>query len=203
MQLISLFPTAVKIYQIDRELTKTETNFVDKLEKCPNTGNRTSVQNYILNNKQLKSLHKFCVDSANDYFREIWKPKKELSLYITQSWANYTARGQHHHKHAHPNSFISGVFYVSAVEGVDKIHFFNSNHHHLNNIRVFPKEFNIFNSESWWLPASTGKLILFPSSLEHMVETVLSEQERVSISFNTFLKGPIGENHSLTELVIS
>lgn len=202
MQLISLFPTAVGIYQLDRALTKSETNFIQKFERRKNTGNLTSVDNYVFNNKQLKSLHKFCLESANNFFHELWKPKKELNLYITQSWVNYTAKGQFHHKHAHPNSFISGVFYVNANEQTDKIHFFSDNKHHINQIRVFPTEYNPFNSESWWLSAGTGKLVLFPSSLEHMVEAVTTEEERISLSFNTFIKGPIGENHTLTELVI-
>jgi uncharacterized protein (TIGR02466 family) len=202
MQLISLFPTGVGIYQLERSLSKTETNFIQKLERRNNTGNQTSVDNYVFNNKQLKSLHKFCLESANNYFKDLWKPKNELSLYITQSWVNYTGKDQFHHKHAHPNSFISGVFYVNANDGKDKIHFFSDNKHHMNQIRVFPTEYNQFNSETWWLSTGTGKLILFPSSLEHMVEKITTDEERISLSFNTFIKGPIGENYSLTELVI-
>lgn len=199
MQIISLFPTGVGNFELDRNLTKSELSFIKSLERRNNSGNFTSVDNYVFNNKQLKSLHKFCLQSATTYFQELWKPKKELTLYITQSWINYTSKGQFHHKHEHPNSFISGVFYVNADGEKDKIIFFNEKYAH---IKVFPTEYNMFNSDSWWIPVSTGKLVLFPSSLEHMVESVIADQERISLSFNTFMKGPIGENHSLTELVI-
>lgn len=199
MQIISLFPTGVGCFQLDRDIKKTEFNFVKKLERRNNTGNFTSLENYVFNNKQLKSLHKFCLDSANTYFKELWKPKEELQIYITQSWINYTSKGQFHHKHAHPNSFISGVFYLNANETSDKIHFVYEKY---RQIKVFPTEYNVFNSDSWWLPVNSGKLLLFPSSLEHMVETVTCEDERISLSFNTFLKGPIGQNETLTELII-
>jgi uncharacterized protein (TIGR02466 family) len=203
MQLFSLFPTAVGSFQLDRSLTKKELTLINKFEKRPNSGNQTSVDNYVFKQKQLQSLHNFCLESANQFFQEIWKPKKELSLYITQSWVNYTAKGQFHHKHAHPNSFISGVFYISANPELDKIFFYNGFYSQYQQIKIFPIEYNQYNSESWWLPVSTGQLMLFPSSLEHMVESVISDSERISLSFNTFLRGPIGENQSLTELVIS
>ncbi len=199
MEIIPLFPTGVGCFHLDRKLTDKEFSLIKKLPKRDNSGNLTSVDNYVFKQKQLNALHKFCLQSANSFFQEIWKPKKELEIYITQSWVNYTNKGQFHHKHAHPNSFISGVFYVNADPEKDKIHFFNEKY---LQIRVFPTEYNTFNSTSWWLPVSTGKLLLFPSSLEHMVEQVISEEERISLSFNTFLKGPIGQNETLTELVI-
>ena len=37
-----------------------------------------------------------------------------IHLKITQSWINFTKKGEYHHPHAHPNSLISGVFYVEA-----------------------------------------------------------------------------------------
>ena len=56
------------------------------------------------------------------------------------------------------------------------------------------------NSESWWFEVGSGDLVLFPSNLEHMVETKVGNETRVSIAFNTFLKGHIGVDESLTGL---
>jgi len=42
--------------------------------------------------------------------------------------------------------------------------------------------------------------MIFPSSLTHMVETTKSDQTRISISFNTFPKGYVGEDLDLTGL---
>jgi hypothetical protein len=43
-------------------------------------------------------------------------------------------------------------------------------------------------------------LILFPSSLTHMVPTIQGEQTRISLSFNTFPVGTVGEEMDLTGL---
>jgi len=43
---------------------------------------------------------------------------------------------------------------------------------------------------------------LFPSNLTHMVETVQTEDTRISIAFNTFLEGVVGDNKTLTELLL-
>ena len=69
-------------------------------------------------------------------------------------------------------------------------------------VKLPPDNYNSWNSESWWFDVGTGDLILFPSSLEHMVETVQGNQTRISLSFNTFPVGNIGEEVSLTGLQI-
>jgi len=200
VNILTLFPTAVGKFTLDRELTKQELEYIEKAERRPNQGNQTSVKNYVLKDKPLKKLNDFLLDSTNKYFSEVYRPKDNVKIYITQSWLNYTEKNQYHHKHAHPNSFISGVFYASGDVTKDKIHFYGNELY--KQIKVEPTDYNLYNSESWWLEAGTGILYLFPSSLTHMVTTLDHEQTRVSLSFNTFLKGTIGENHNLTELLI-
>jgi len=199
VNLLTVFPTAVGKFELGRELTKQELKYITDVERRPNMGNQTSVNNYILKEKPLKKLGDFLLDSANKYFQEVYQPNDAVKLYITQSWLNYTDKGQFHHKHEHPNSFLSGVFYVSADVTMDKIFFFKDEYKQIN---VPATSFNLYNSESWWLEAGKGYLYIFPSSLTHMVEQVQTEGTRISLSFNTFLKGTIGSNHNLTELLI-
>jgi len=111
---------------------------------------------------------------------------------------NYCKKGEFHHQHKHPNSFISGIFYVKSNANKDKIYFYKNQYQQLS---ITTKNYNLYNSESWWLEVETGDLILFPSSLEHKVATVETDL-RVSLSFNTFLKGTLGSNRELTELVL-
>ena len=58
------------------------------------------------------------------------------------------------------------------------------------------------NSETFMLPCKPGELILFPSSLKHSVPTNRNEEERISVSFNTFCIDIIGSEQSLTHLDI-
>ena len=193
----SLFPTAVTFFQYEG-ITEKETKFLVKQKTRSNTGNTTSIDNNILENKEMKKLKQFIEKSVKEYFKNIYQPKNNVEPYITQSWCNYTKEGQFHHKHAHPNSFISGVFYVQADKTKDKIYFYKEEY---KQIKVPAKEYNLFNSESWWFETGTNDLVLFPSNLTHMVEKVVGK-ERISLSFNTFLKGYIGEDIELTGLHI-
>ena len=193
----SLFPTAVTFYK-HKGITEKEIKFIAKQETRGNTGNTTSIDNNILENREMKKLKQFIEKSLKEYFQNIYVPKNNVEPYITQSWCNYTKEGQFHHKHAHPNSFISGVFYVQADKTKDKIYFYKEEY---KQIKVPAKEYNLFNSESWWFETGTNDLVIFPSSLIHMVEKVVGK-ERISLSFNTFLKGYIGEDTELTGLHI-
>jgi len=193
----SLFPTAVTFFQY-KGITEKEIKFITEQKTRDNTGNTTSIDNNILNNKEMKKLKQFIEKSVKEYFKNTYQPKNNVEPYITQSWCNYTKEGQFHHKHAHPNSFISGVFYVQADKTKDKIYFYKEEY---KQIKIPAKEYNLFNSESWWFETGTNDLVIFPSNLIHMVEKVVGK-ERISLSFNTFLKGYIGEDTELTGLHI-
>jgi hypothetical protein len=64
------------------------------------------------------------------------------------------------------------------------------------------KDWNLYNSETWWFTVKTGDIILFPSFLTHMVETKEEDNTRISLAFNVFIKGNIGNNKNLTELIL-
>lgn len=193
----NLFPQPVGIYKLDRDLTKKEIDFIKDQETRPNIGNTTSKNNTILCNRTLTKLRDFIESSVSDYFKTVYNPKHNVNLRITQSWCNYTEPGQYHHKHAHPNSFVSGVFYPQANCETDKIHFYRDE---FQQIKLPPNDWNLWNSDSWWFEVKTGDLVLFPSSLVHMVETVKGEDIRISLSFNTFPVGLVGDEMNLTGL---
>jgi len=193
----SLFPQPVAIYKLERKLTEGELLFINNQETRPNAGNETSIDNTVLRNFEMTKLRDFIESGVSDYFKKVHSPKHNVNLRITQSWINYTKPGGFHHKHNHPNSFISGVFYPQANRETDKIHFYRDG---FQQIKLPPSEWNVWNSDSWWFEVGTGDLILFPSSLTHMVETVKGEDTRISLSFNTFPVGLVGDEIDLTGL---
>jgi uncharacterized protein (TIGR02466 family) len=196
-----IFPTPIYISKINRELTNKELSFIDKTKSdCnKNEGNITSNNNYILNQKAFKDLKTDLDLKVQDYFDKVISPANNITPYITQSWLNYTETNQYHHKHAHPNSLVSGVFYINCHEEHDKIKFFNDRY---QTIKPEVKNWNLYNSETWWFSVKTGDIILFPSSLTHMVETKQGDNTRISLAFNVFIKGTIGNNKQLTELIL-
>jgi uncharacterized protein (TIGR02466 family) len=197
-----IFPTPIYISKLNRKLTIKELLFVDKnkLNTYKNEGNTTSSNSYVLNNKELKDLKIELNLRIQDYFDKIiCLENKKIKPYITQSWLNFTKINEYHHKHRHSNSLVSGVFYINCHEELDKIKFFNDRY---QTIKPEVKDWNIWNSETWWFSVKTGDIILFPSTLDHMVETKKEDNTRISLAFNVFVKGKIGNKKNLNELFL-
>jgi len=201
MEIIPLFPKVVVRKKLERKLTAEEFKAVDAigLDTRPNQSNVVSNCVHVLEKQEFSSLKSWILESVKEYFCDIIDPKDDIDPYIVLSWINFTSTGQQHHKHSHGNSLISGVFYISADPKVDSIIFHDDAYH---NIQLIPKNFNIFNSRSWWVPAETNYLVLFPSSLQHSVEPAVGDHTRISLSFNIFIKGNIGDEANLTRLTL-
>lgn len=197
--LYGVFPRPIGIFKLDKPVTEAEKKFILDQPRTPNEYNTTSVENYLLTNKKLNRLKKFFDESVKIFLENVFVPVNDVSLRITQCWANYSEKGQAHHVHAHPNSFISGVFYMQTDKTTDKIYFIKSGY---NQIEIPTKTYNQYNSETWWFEAEENTLILFPSSLSHKVDPVMVDQTRVSLSFNTFPVGVLGEKRNLTECIL-
>lgn len=193
----NLFPTPVAKFNLGRAYTAEEIDFVDQQSTHSNVGNTTSEDRYVLTHNTMSSLYSFVQSCIRSYLHNVYAPKQDVSLRVTQSWLNYSKPGEWHHRHSHANSFISGVLYMKAVKDSDKIYFYNDTYRPID----LPTEnYNLYNSKSWWLPVETGDLMLFPSSLTHSVEKVEADQTRVSLAFNTFPVGYVGQEETLTAL---
>ena len=198
-----LFPCPVYIVKRDSNLSPKEEKEIGKIVKegmYKNTGNVSSSNSYIFNGK-LKNIKQFCEEQLKIYVKEVINPKEELDFYITQSWLNITKPGESHHEHSHSNSIISGVFYILTEEN-DSITFSDPNVK-VKEVIKFDVEFNIWNSAYATIPIKTNELLLFPSWLDHKVmPNEKATSNRISISFNTFVRGTLGKENELYKLVL-
>ena len=199
-----IFPCPVFIVKRNLELSFKEYEDVQDVIKegmHKSQGNSISDNNYIFNNK-LKEIKQFCEQQIKIYAEEVINPKEDLDFYITQSWLNITKPGQFHHSHYHSNSIISGVFYISTEEN-DRITFQDPNLKIKKLISFVEKKYNVWNSPIGSFPSITNELVLFPSWLNHKVDiNEKATKDRISISFNTFVKGNLGTRKDLTEIII-
>ena len=101
-------------------------------------------------------------------------------------WGNINGKYSYHEQHIHPNSFLSGVYYINAPKDSGNIRFIDPR----NAVRSVEMEPNreqpltdplrrIIEVEP-----EDGMLLLFPNWLGHEVQQNLTDKDRVSIAFN-------------------
>ncbi|CAN7237878.1 2OG-Fe(II) oxygenase family protein [Variovorax sp. LjRoot290] len=107
----------------------------------------------------------------------------DAAFEITAYWATVLAKGAAHKIHSHPNNFLSGVYYVCTPPGADAINFHDPRRQTAV-IRPPVVELTADNTDQVVVKVRKGTLLMFPSFLEHSVDANLSEEERISVSFN-------------------
>ena len=160
--------------------------------------NSKSVNNLLHKEERYSKL----IDWINKCINEV---KEDLKFQcekftITQCWLNSAEYGQNHHKHLHPNSFLSGIFYINDSDSNTIFFGDNSWNHKKDIIKITPMEdpdLEIIHEES----SVKGKLIVFPSNILHSVLPSCSfSNTRYTLSFNTFPSGKIGNMSFLAGL---
>ena len=197
-ELLQLFPTPLLIVpyeqSIDEELAYLKT--ISYREQQVNNNYRSD-DSYLLRNEEFKNIKTFLKEAVDNFTKNVFNSKQRLV--ITQCWANRNPKGSRHHEHVHPNSIVSGVMYFQINEKSPPISFSKSIQ---DGMKLDPIKYNHINSESFMLPCKAGELILFPSSLKHSVPTNQGEEDRISVSFNTFSIDTLGSEQALTHLDI-
>ena len=111
-------------------------------------------------------------------------------------WYNINYKYSYNNPHVHPDSYLSGVYYIQVPSNSGKIVFERSTSERdrmvhqtrqiiKNNIKVNNP---CINNEYCFTPKE-GMLILFPGHLSHYVQQNLTDEEkqdRISLSFNFF-----------------
>jgi len=197
-ELLMVFPTPVQIYKYENSIEK-ELKHIEGIEWKQQVANANfkTKDSYLTKHEQLKNLTSFFKECIDDYCNTIIN--SDQRLVITQLWGNRNPKGSKHHEHVHPNSIISGVFYLRQDPKLPPIQFSKSNQEAM---KLDPRKYNTYNAETFLLPCTSGELILFPSNLRHSVPVNMGEEERISLSFNTFSVDALGSEENLTHLDI-
>jgi len=138
-----------------------------------------------------KPEYKMLVDILYQAQQFIYKDELlDNEPFLGNMWANINPPGGYNRAHTHPNSLWSGVYYVKAP--------INSGHlkvedpkPSINISRPRRKQGQLPThlwSEVHFEPIA-GRLIMFPSWLNHCVDTNQSNDIRISVSFNFLQKG--------------
>jgi len=130
-------------------------------------------ENIFLGSMQIPSvlplLSKFLSITKSVYKQSFIIPHDLFGFPQNEYWFNITKPGESTGVHNHKNkSKISGVFYLDVPNNSGNIFFRMGKTHELE------------------IPSITGKLILFPSPLNHFVTKNNSDLNRISLAFNCF-----------------
>jgi ectoine hydroxylase-related dioxygenase (phytanoyl-CoA dioxygenase family) len=61
---------------------------------------------------------------------------------------------------------------------------------------------NVYNTPITSVTPAQNEVFLFSSRLTHTVDPNVTGQTRYAIAFNTFIKGKLGDYHTVSELVL-
>ena len=129
-----------------------------------------------------ETLKKVIIDSLSEV-RSIFK---NVSI-IIEGWKNINAPGNFNVKHDHPRSNLSGVLWIKTPKNSGNLVFtspqlFNKFQELYNYTDEF--KYDTKSYMTYYFPPTEGRILLFPSSLEHEVEENKSNEDRISYSFN-------------------
>ena len=110
---------------------------------------------------------------------------------LLHGWININKPGDYNVMHSHPTNDLSGVIWLNAPKDSGRIVFvspfnFNSYKEMSSYTDDFKKSFNI--DESYYFNPIAGRILVFPSHLQHEVLENKSNEDRISVSFNIRLR---------------
>jgi len=110
---------------------------------------------------------------------------RDYPFRFVDCWFNIYGPKDGQEGHVHPNSVISGSYYLKAPEGCSGIMF----HSPMADEMYMPpnREINALNTLGAEMPVQEGALVLFRSWLKHSVRPSPTTDERISISFNLMM----------------
>ena len=122
-------------------------------------------------------------ENINSVLKDMNWDDPDQKIKISSMWAIINKGGAANARHHHGNSDISAAYYVRAPENCGDIVFYDP-----RPAPVFShpkaKSPNSLNAMINPIKPIEGYLILFPSYLEHSVNSNISKNERIVISFN-------------------
>jgi uncharacterized protein (TIGR02466 family) len=112
------------------------------------------------------------------------------SHYISGMWGNLSTGNHIHHKHIHPNSILSGVFYVKAPDNCGPLVFSDPR----PAFEIMQPDYtsrDMYNAGKVTMQPKQGQLLFWQSGLPHAVQRSTSDKKvpRISVAFNIMIKG--------------
>jgi len=108
-----------------------------------------------------------------------------LGMFMAMAWFVVSPAGAANTRHLHPQTFLSGAYYIKAPAGSSPICFHDPR---LTKVYATPMstspQATPYNAETVKYQVEESRLIIFPGWLEHSVPAHQASGERIVMSFN-------------------
>jgi len=197
MKINNILSIPIYEFQCDENLTEEIYNQSILAKFTDNISNKISDREHYYNSKLFEWFDQ-CIDQVSKiYFLD------EISLPIVTCWINKSSKLEKHHVHHHPNSILSGIFYLTTHTKAETLFYYKNPYFEMGatNLILASKDLEKnFSERSTTILGKVapekGKLILFPSSIVHGTKPNTDSHARYTISFNTIFSGKVhDENH--------
>ncbi len=190
MNKIDVCPQQILSFDAPNDITNDALNNVlnEEWQQNNNPNNYYTKDTFL--NKRVE--YKYLIKWFEQCLQQVQREKQYMfhgKFSVTQCWANKTTVSGSHHIHNHPNSLLSGIFYLTDSTPT----IFNG-----------PLMWNLpliqpMNSGSTTTQVTPvkGRLLIFPSGLMHGTDRSNDNEPRYTMSFNTFIQGELGDELSL------
>ena len=128
----------------------------------------------------VKVLDKHVAEFASDLQFDLGDKKLKLD----SLWINILPEGGIHTSHIHPHSVISGTTYVAMPEGASAIKYEDPRSAMMMASPMRVKDARPEMRQFIYVAPDVGDVLLWESWLRHEVPMNMSEEERISVSFN-------------------
>lgn len=194
MQMIPMFGTYVGAAKLKSLNVDSALEYVKNLKEHDAYGGdngAVTVTQRLLDEPIFKDVKDECEHLAKAYVDVQGHQVDEVK--IASSWGNTLKKDEPIHVHMHPNSYVSGVLYLTGGSSL-------SFHHPLITEDLFTFRplitWDADNHHTWQVMSMNPEpsaLFLFPSKLKHHVDANENDY-RYSIAFNTLPVGSIGDS---------
>jgi len=189
MNFAQFFPTVVGIKQFNEDLQPMISKCYELHKTIPNTGNKfISKKRYTTHNsinlnevKEFENLNNFIFNSIKEYCNNLKLNTDKIDKNPKGAWFNIHKKFDYTEFHTHTNTFLTAVFYLKCGENSSKLWL---NSPIKNEIELDKIEENSLNSNTVYFNPKPGMLLIFRSNIEHCVEQNLTDEDRISLSYN-------------------
>ena len=193
-RIINLPPQELYLFEAPADMVVRMQKLADNLEFIPEVKNRAISSPRQEINPEFKFFVRW-VEACLGFVKD------DLDLMcdrveVTQMWMNRATKGYKVHKHHHPNSMFSAVYYVQDTNGT---RFFQES--------LWSKDFGLLSpmkhpnqgiEHVYEHSAKAGQLLVFPSQMQHDSAEQTHEGYRYTMALNAFPKGVIGDYNKLS-----